>query len=89
MKLETEFRLCLQRQKLEWLFQDTCEELTWQSSAIAPREELAPSTWVKLRQPPNPFASDEALLLCQTSDHQWLAWVPDYGELVIDVEELR
>ena len=41
------------------------------------------STWVKLLELPTPFSSDEALLLCQDSEDQWLAWVPDYGEIVL------
>jgi hypothetical protein len=42
------------------------------------------STWVKLREAPSPYSHDEALLLCQQSDTEWVAWVPDYGEIVLD-----
>jgi hypothetical protein len=41
-------------------------------------------TWVKLLQRPNPYAADEAKLLCQGSDNVWVAWVPDHGEVVLD-----
>ena len=45
--------------------------------------EAPSSTWVKLQQPPSPYSHDEALLLCQHSDNEWIAWVPDYGEVVV------
>lgn len=40
--------------------------------------------WVKLLQPPNDYALDEARLLCQESPTTWVAWVPDYGAIVLD-----
>lgn len=75
MRLEREFRLCLQRRLLEAKLQ---EILT-----TAP-PEYVPSEWVKLLNPPTAFSADEALLLCQCSETEWLAWVPDYGEMVLD-----
>lgn len=44
-------------------------------------------TWVKLRQTPNPYAADEAKLLCQGDGHAWVVWVPNHGELVLDRSE--
>ncbi|BCL38444.1 hypothetical protein [Nostoc sp. MS1] len=41
-------------------------------------------TWVKLLQPPSDYAFEEAKLLCQESPVAWVAWVPDYGEVVLD-----
>lgn len=41
---------------------------------------MKPSTWVKLKELPHPFSADEALLLCQESEDDWLAWIPSYGE---------
>lgn len=41
-------------------------------------------TWVKLVQPPSPYAGDEAKLLCQHSGQAWVAWVPGHGEVVLD-----
>lgn len=41
-------------------------------------------TWVKLLQPPSDYAFEEAKLLCQESPMTWVAWVPDYGEVVLD-----
>jgi hypothetical protein len=39
------------------------------------------SVWVKLHHPPKSICSDEALLLCQTSEQRWVAWIPDYGKI--------
>jgi hypothetical protein len=41
-------------------------------------------TWVKLSTLLNPYAADEAKLLCQTSSDTWVAWVPDHGEVVLN-----
>jgi hypothetical protein len=40
--------------------------------------------WVKLINPPSQFSDNEALLLCQESPDTWVAWVPDYGEAVLN-----
>jgi hypothetical protein len=47
------------------------------------KSECSSSTWVKLQECPSPYSHDEALLLCQHSDTEWMAWVPDYGEIVL------
>ncbi|GET44487.1 MULTISPECIES: hypothetical protein [Microseira] len=41
-------------------------------------------TWVKLLQRKSEYAFDEAKLLCQDSSDTWVAWVPDFGEVVLD-----
>jgi len=41
-------------------------------------------TWVKLFQVPNEYCADEALLLCQESFDTWIAWIPGYGETLLD-----
>ncbi len=51
------------------------------------QQELQPSTWVKLLELPSPFSFDEALLLCQNSQDEWLAWIPDYGEAVLHTRQ--
>ncbi|UBF26870.1 hypothetical protein K9N68_02455 [Kovacikia minuta CCNUW1] len=86
MKLETEFRLCLERQKLEWAFRAPCEVFPSQENYIPPQKFTA-SSWVKLVELPSPFCADEALLLCQCSESQWLAWLPDYGEILLEVDQ--
>jgi hypothetical protein len=40
-------------------------------------------TWVNLIEPPNPYATAEAKLLCQASADSWVVWVPDHGEVVL------
>lgn len=42
------------------------------------------NAWVKLLRPPSDYAADEALILCPASLDTWVAWVPNYGEIVLD-----
>jgi hypothetical protein len=49
--------------------------------------QYQPSTWVKLFNPPTAYSFDQAWLLCQCSENQWLAWVPEYGELLLNTDE--
>lgn len=51
------------------------------------QQELQPSTWVKLLKLPSPFSFDEAFLLCQNNQDEWLAWIPDYGEAVLHTSQ--
>lgn len=78
MKLESELRIRLQLRQLE---------SAWRDHAPTTQCPPAHSTWVKLIQPLSFVDSDEALLLCPCSDHQWLAWIPDHGEVVLDITE--
>ncbi len=55
--------------------------------AHAPLTALPPSSWVQLVQPSPLFGGQEALLLCQIASCQWLAWMPEYGELILGREE--
>ncbi len=41
---------------------------------------LQPGQWLNLEDLPSPIAHNQALILCQVSSHQWLTWVPNYGE---------
>ncbi|MDZ8094694.1 MAG: hypothetical protein RM049_19525 [Nostoc sp. DedQUE04] len=50
-------------------------------------QQLRASTWVKLLQLPNPFSFDEALLLCPVSADEWLAWIPDHGEAILNIRQ--
>ncbi|MBN8561302.1 MAG: hypothetical protein J0L70_12305 [Leptolyngbya sp. UWPOB_LEPTO1] len=56
-----------------------------QSISCAPR--FTPSMWVQLLNPPTAYSSDQGRLLCQVAEDQWLAWVPDYGELLLTTDE--
>ncbi|MEB3151235.1 MAG: hypothetical protein VKL60_19725 [Sphaerospermopsis sp.] len=49
---------------------------------------LQPNTWVKLLYLPDAFSFDEALLLCQVSQEEWVAWIPDYGEALLNVSQM-
>jgi hypothetical protein len=39
--------------------------------------------WVQLRNRPSDYAADCALLVCPVEEDVWIAWVPDYGEMVL------
>ncbi len=43
--------------------------------------------WVQLILLPDSMSYDQALLLSKQSDDEWLAWVPDYGEITLHVSE--
>ncbi len=47
------------------------------------KPEWQASTWVQLQEPPSPYSHDEALLLCQHSDTEWVVWIPEYGEAIV------
>ncbi|MBC1223550.1 hypothetical protein GNF10_01595 [Nostoc sp. UCD121] len=54
--------------------------------AVQPRmQNLEDLNWVKLLLLPNPFSFDEALLLCPVSADEWLAWIPDHGEAILNI----
>lgn len=42
------------------------------------------SDWVRLLQPLSDFGYGEALLLCRVSASEWIAWIPDFGETVLE-----
>lgn len=46
-----------------------------------------PNTWVQLLELFNPYCHDEALLLCQISNWEWIGWIPDHGEAIINIEQ--
>ncbi len=50
-------------------------------------QEFQASSWVQLLEPLSPFTFDEALLVCQHSEDQWLAWIPDYGQAIIHASQ--
>ena len=55
--------------------------------SYGPPNTLPPSSWVQLVQPSPLFGGHEAMLLCQIAPCQWLAWMPEYGELILGREE--
>lgn len=46
-------------------------------------QEFEASTWVELRERPSAYSHDEALLLCQHSESEWIVWIPEYGEMIL------
>ena len=52
-------------------------------------EELQPGKWVKLLNLASAFSFEEALLLCQCSGSEWVAWIPDCGEKVLHTSKFR
>lgn len=76
MRLESELRVRLQLRDLEY-------EL--QQNLMLDLPVLQSGMWIKLWQLPSPFSADEALLLCQCAADQWLAWVPEYGEILLEL----
>lgn len=53
----------------------------WSTKTLV--EPLQAATWVKLQELPNAYSHDEALLLCQHSDTEWIVWIPDHGEMIL------
>lgn len=45
--------------------------------------------WVKLRDQMTPFSFDEALLLCEEPEGDWIAWVPDFGEVRLSPDQFE
>jgi len=51
------------------------------------QQEFEPDKWVQLLQLPSSFSFDEALLICQLSKDEWLAWIPEHGEAVLHTRQ--
>lgn len=68
----------LKSKNLDWLIKPYINQ---------PSQEFKPDTWVKLLELPSRFSFDEALLLCQISEDEWVSWIPDHGEAVLHVSE--
>ncbi len=49
---------------------------------------LERNTWVQLLKPLTPYCHSEALLLCPLSDSQWVAWIPDHGETILNLDQV-
>ncbi len=47
--------------------------------------ELQPGQWIVLEKLPSIFAYNEALLLCRVSKYQWMTWIPEYGEYLLNL----
>ena len=49
-------------------------------AVFQPKSDL----WVALRNAPSDESHDEALLLCESSVGEWVAWVPGFGEITLN-----
>jgi hypothetical protein len=81
MKLNSyiqDFGVRPQKQNLEW---------SNRSHLKSSQQEFQADTWVHLLGLPSTFSFDEALLLCQISEDQWAAWIPDHGEAVLHTRQ--
>jgi hypothetical protein len=56
-------------------------------SSIGFSEPYAASNWVHLFHPPTEFSFDEALLLCRQDEDSWVAWIPNFGEIILKETE--
>jgi len=67
--------------------QPQSQNLDWSiKSYVNPPQQFQADTWVHLELP-STFSFDEALLLCQTSENEWVAWIPDHGEAVLNTRQ--
>ncbi len=81
MKLETEFRIYCQL--LPILYGAESRSLT-RPHPTHPDTAAPASIWVNLRPSLGALSGEQALLLCQTSEREWVAWIPDCGEVLLD-----
>jgi len=58
--------------KIQW---GACQYIPQNSSKI-----LESGDWVSLFTLPSEYAHDEALLLCEIDDENWVTWIPNHGE---------
>ncbi|MGC1306669.1 MAG: hypothetical protein WA885_05525 [Phormidesmis sp.] len=58
---------------------------TVSSESACDRDVFQPESglWVALRNAPDDYSHDEALLLCETFPGEWVSWVPGYGEITL------
>lgn len=68
-----------QKQNLDWLAKPYFN--------LSSSQEFQADTWVQLLELPSSFSFDEALLLCQLSEDEWIAWIPDHGEAVLHARQ--
>ena len=70
-------------------FQPRRQNLNWsiKSYPSSSQQEFQSDTWVSLLELPSTFSFNEALLLCQLSEDEWVAWIPDHGEAVLHVDQ--
>lgn len=60
---------------------------SWSSESNRSQTELVPNMWVQLLELPSNWSFDEALLLCQNSENEWVAWIPNHGEAMLQTSQ--
>ena len=68
-----------QKASVSWCSVPLRQSNSWDISS-----QPLPNTWVRLLEFPNPFSYEEALILCQHSDSEWVSWIPDHGEAILN-----
>lgn len=63
------------------------QSLNWSNQSNNTSLEFEANTWVQLLKLPNLYSHDEALLLCELSVDEWVAWIPGHGETVLNVRD--
>jgi len=63
------------------------QSVDWSNKANSTSFEFEANTWVQLLKLPNDYSHDEALLLCKLTADEWVAWIPGYGEAVLNVRD--
>ncbi|MBW4636297.1 MAG: hypothetical protein KME30_31790 [Iphinoe sp. HA4291-MV1] len=73
----------------DYAIEALCHNLDWSIKSFSTEspEDFQAYSWVKLLELPNPYSFDEALLLCQVSQQEWLVWIPDHGEAQLHVSQ--
>lgn len=65
------------------------QNLDWSSKPYLSQQKFQPDTWVHLLELPSRFSFDEALLICQLSEDEWITWIPDHGEAILNARQFR
>ena len=73
----------LNAHKPDFAIQARTQNLEWLSKSDTESSQNEASSWVHLLELPSPYSFDEALLLCQISEDEWVAWIPDHGEALL------
>ncbi|MBW4624925.1 MAG: hypothetical protein KME49_05300 [Brasilonema octagenarum HA4186-MV1] len=79
----------LDSSKSDHAIQSSWHNLNWLNKCFSTEspEDFQAYSWVKLLELPNPYSFDEALLLCHVSSQEWLAWIPDHGEVQLHMSK--
>jgi hypothetical protein len=58
--------------------------------AVAFQECFIPQAnqWVQLRDRLSEYSADQALLLCEAESDQWIAWVPNLGQVMLGRDQI-